>query len=135
MWQDFVLESGKLRATSQGELIPYSQIPPRSPWNEPMTAASSFVFCLEVPDARYDLSFYGAFLKDVPMRIGTDGTLAVASAFTMAHPSLRTGYQSPEMLSRHVSAVKSLRLCLASSPVGLRHTMASGGQAVPTTAF
>lgn len=75
--------------------------------------ASKFVSTLEVTDLRYDLAWYGAFLKDIPRRLGSNDALdASVSALTVAHPSLHTRQKSPEIFVKYGKALKALRTCL-----------------------
>ena len=86
----------------------------RSPSNETTTIASAFIFTLEVKDLRYDLSCYGAFLKDIPKHLGSNIALDASVNFlTSAFSSLYTHQQSLETLSRYVKALKALRICLS----------------------
>ena len=85
----------------------------RTPSNETTIAASAFISTLEVTDVRYDLAWYGGFLKDIPRRLGTNDALdASVSALTSASSTLHTRQRSVEMLARYVHALKTLRVCL-----------------------
>lgn len=75
---------------------------------------SGLIPMLEVTDLRYDLTYYGGFLKDIPRRLGTNGALdASVSALASAFPSLHTHQRSPEMLDKYVQALKTLRVYLS----------------------
>lgn len=84
-----------------------------SPSNETTSIASAFVFTLEVKDLRYDLSCYGAFLEDIPKRLGSNIALdASVNVLSSAFSSLYTHQQSLITLSKYVNALKALRICL-----------------------
>lgn len=86
---------------------------PQSPSNETTTIAGAFIFTLEVKDLRYDLSCYGAFIEDIPKRLGSSTALDASVNFlTSAFSSLYTHQQSLVTLSRYVTALKALRHCL-----------------------
>ena len=86
---------------------------PQSPSNETTTIAGAFISTLEVKDLRYDLSCYGAFIKDIPKRLGSNAALdASVNVLTSAFSSLYTRQQSLMTLSRYVNALKTLRHCL-----------------------
>ncbi len=62
---------------------------------------------------RYDLTYYGNFLKDLPRRLGTNDALdASVSALASAFPTLYTHQQSPEMLIKYMHALRTLRTSL-----------------------
>lgn len=85
----------------------------RSPTNETTTIASAFIFTLEVKDLRYDLSWYGAFLNDIPRRLGSNIALDASVNFlSSAFSSLYTHQQSLKTISNYVKALKALRICL-----------------------
>ena len=85
----------------------------RTPSNETTMVASKFASTLEVTDLRYDLAWYGAFLKDIPRRLGSNDALdASVSALTVAHSSLHTRQKSPEIFVKYGKALKALRTCL-----------------------
>ncbi|KAH8660908.1 hypothetical protein BGZ60DRAFT_414266 [Tricladium varicosporioides] len=80
------------------------------PSNETALVVSGFISKLEVTDLRYDLTYYGDFLKDVPKRLGNNEALdASASALTCAYQSVYTRQQTPEMLDKYVHALTTLR--------------------------
>ena len=84
-----------------------------SPSNETTSIASAFIFTLEVKDLRYDLSCYGAFLEDIPKRLGSNIALdASVKVLTSAFSSLYTHQQSLITLSKYVDALKALQICL-----------------------
>lgn len=86
---------------------------PQSPSNETTTLASAFIFTLEVKDLRYDLSCYGAFLNDIPKRLGSNIALdASVNALSSAFPSLYTHQHSSQTLSKYGNALRALRICL-----------------------
>lgn len=85
----------------------------QSPSNETTKIAGAFIFTLEVKDLRYDLSCYGAFLEDIPKRLGSNIALdASVNVLTSAFSSLYTHEQSLMTLSKYVNALKALRICL-----------------------
>ncbi|THC92721.1 hypothetical protein EYZ11_007798 [Aspergillus tanneri] len=103
---------------SQGSLSP-SKVP-HSPSSEGTATASALVTILDITDVRYELTYYGEFLKDIPRRLGTNDVLdASVTALTYAYPSLRTSQPSPEALNKYVNALKTLRLGLQ-DPVKMR---------------
>ncbi|KAH6674747.1 hypothetical protein B0J14DRAFT_20899 [Halenospora varia] len=80
------------------------------PSNETALVVSGFISKLEVTDLRYDLTYYGEFLKDIPKRLGNNEALdASASALTCAYQSVYTRQQTPEMLGKYVHALTTLR--------------------------
>jgi hypothetical protein len=96
-------------------MVPVSTVRalPRLPSNETSTIASAFIFILEVKDLRYDISCYGPFLKDIPQRLGSNIALDTSvNALISGYSTLHTRRQSVEALSRYVSALKALRICL-----------------------
>lgn len=97
---------------SQASLPPISALLP-SPSNETTSIAGAFIFTLEVKDLRYDLSCYGAFLEEIPKRLGSNIALdASVDVLTSAYSSLYTHQQSLITLSKYVNALKALRTCL-----------------------
>jgi hypothetical protein len=79
-----------------------------------MIKSSAFVSLLEITDARYDLSCYGGFLKDVPRRLGTghDALDASVHALTSCFSLLYTGQRSLDPLLKYGNALKALRICM-----------------------
>ncbi|KAJ5680342.1 hypothetical protein N7536_011481 [Penicillium majusculum] len=90
--------------------------------------ASRFIRTLDISDIRFDISFYGSFLKDIPRRLGESGVLdAAAQALVSSHPFLHRlrGKEVPrDALMRFGKSVKALRQSL-DNPVEIRspHTL------------
>ena len=84
------------------------------PYSETMRIASVFISTLEVSDLRYSVSYYGAFLKHVPQRLGTNQALdAAVLALANASYCLRTGENSTQVLVQYGDALKALRLSMS----------------------
>ena len=84
------------------------------PYSETMRIASIFISTLEVSDLRYSVSYYGAFLKYVPQRLGTNQALdAAVLALANASSCLRTRENSTQVLVQYGNALKALRLSLS----------------------
>ena len=84
------------------------------PYNETMRIANAFVSTLEVSDLRYSVSYYGAFLKYVPQRLGTNQALdAAVQALASASLCLRTRENSTQVLVQYGNALKALRVSLS----------------------
>jgi hypothetical protein len=86
----------------------------RLPLSSDVTSlASSFVFGLEVKDPRFDLACYGAFLPEIPKRLGSHPALdASTSALISAYPAVYNRKPSYEALTRYGRALHALRLSL-----------------------
>jgi hypothetical protein len=116
--QRYKFKEHKVMARSTGmrqSTVPVSTVRAlsRSPSNETTTIASAFIFILEVKDLRYDISCYGPFLKDIPQRLGSNIALDTSvNVLVSGYSTLYTRQQSMEALSRYVSALKALRICL-----------------------
>ena len=77
--------------------------------------AHQFVQGLQVSDPRYDLWVYGAFLVEVPRRIGANAALdAAAESFSTALPVLRTKVVCEDMRAKYIDALAALRTTLNS---------------------
>ena len=107
--------------TKQQNALPESQShaiarlgnPSFSLTNETTWLTSSFAFNLEVKDPRFDLSYYGIFLPEVPKRLGCHPALdASASALVSAYPCVYKCQPSREALSKYGRALRVLRLSL-----------------------
>ncbi|KAI9041470.1 Zn(II)2Cys6 transcription factor domain-containing protein [Aspergillus affinis] len=86
---------------------------PRSPQNEMTTATTAMATLLNMSDVRYEVIYYGEFLKDLPRRLGSNAVLdASVMAFTQGYSSIHTHRPSPEALSSYVHALKTLRFTL-----------------------
>lgn len=69
---------------------------------------------LAVTDLRYDLSYFGGFLKEIPRRLGSNAALdASVNALACVFPSLYTHQKSPDMYKRYGHALKTLRISLS----------------------
>ncbi|KAJ5193030.1 Cytochrome P450 [Penicillium cf. viridicatum] len=90
--------------------------------------ANRFIRTLDISDIRFDISFYGSFLKDLPRRLGESAVLdAAAQALVSSHPFLHRlrGKEVPrDALIRFWKSVKALRQSL-DNPVEIRspHTL------------
>lgn len=83
------------------------------PYNETMRIANAFISTLEISDLRYSVSYYGAFLKYVPQRLGTNQALdAAVQALASASSWLRTRENPTQVLVQYGNALKALRLSL-----------------------
>ena len=79
------------------------------PNNELGSLAKRFVAALRVTDPKFDLVSIGAWLVDIPARLGTSGLLDIASAALVAAVEvLPIGRQSVTALSSYCKAVKCL---------------------------
>jgi hypothetical protein len=75
--------------------------------------AAAFVAALQVNDIRYGVSYYGAFLRDVPQRLGSSVVLdSAVKAVSTAYPILRTGSVPPNALVHYGQSLRALRECL-----------------------
>lgn len=82
-----------------------------------MRIANAFVSTLQISDLRYSVSYYGAFLKYVPQRLGTNQALdASVKALATASSCLRSREHPTQMLIQYGNALTALRLSL-SDPV------------------
>jgi hypothetical protein len=98
---------------AQGSVLTVCKVPSPIPSNEKTLIFSGFMSFLGVTDLRYDFTYYGGFLKDIPRRLGTNDALdASVSALASAFPSLYTQKKTPEMLERYIFALKTLRITL-----------------------
>ncbi|CAM1501208.1 Fc.00g103700.m01.CDS01 [Cosmosporella sp. VM-42] len=90
----------------------------RMPSSQITAVASAFISRLEVNDIRYDITCYGAFLADIPKRLGMNDALdASVSALNICFASLHTrDTSSVEALTKYVQGLKALRVSL-SNPV------------------
>ncbi|KAF2494366.1 hypothetical protein BU16DRAFT_589174 [Lophium mytilinum] len=99
--------------TVQDTVFTVAEIPRSPSSSQTTTAASAFVSVLEVTDLRFDLTYFGAFLKGIPSRLGTNSALdASVKAVTIAHQCIHTRRQSWELYDAYVEALKTLRICL-----------------------
>lgn len=92
-----------------------SPAPAQVPGNELTRETSALVALLGITDLRYDVSGFGAFLKDIPRRMGRNKALdASVHAFTALYPILYSQdmHVSSAMLAAYVRALESLRIIL-----------------------
>ena len=81
--------------------------------NDVTWLTSSFVSGLQVKDPRFDLACYGAFLPDIPQRLGSHPALdASASALISAYPAVYSRQPSCDALTKYGRALHVLRLSL-----------------------
>ena len=72
---------------------------------------SDFISTLGIIDVRYDLTYYGGFLSDIPRRLGTNDALdASVGALAASFPYVHTKQLSPDMLDKYGNAQRTLRL-------------------------
>jgi hypothetical protein len=87
--------------------------------NDSTRLASSFISSLGVKDPRFDLACYGAFLPEIPQRLGSHPALdASASALICAYPAVYGRQPSSGALSRYGHALHVLRISLSNSNAG-----------------
>ncbi|KAJ5520659.1 hypothetical protein N7463_001112 [Penicillium fimorum] len=90
--------------------------------------ATRFIRTLDISDIRFDISFYGLFLKDIPRRLGESAVLdAAAQALVSSHPllhPLRNKEVPRDALVLFGKSLRALRECL-DNPVEVRspHTL------------
>jgi hypothetical protein len=97
----------------------------QAPYNQ---LASRFIRTLDISDIRFDISFYGLFLKDIPRRLGESAALdaaaqALVSSYPLLHP-LRGREVPRDALILFGKSLRVLRECL-DNPVEIRspHTL------------
>jgi hypothetical protein len=84
------------------------------PNNELDSVTDGFLSAIAVTDIRFDLSIYGAFLEDIPRRLGRNEALdAAVQALTTALPSVRSHQYSTNMYKTYMGALRQLRYCLS----------------------
>lgn len=89
-------------------------MPARVPGNELTRKTGAFVAVLNVSDLRYDISGFGAFLRELPRRLGRNKALdASVHAVTTVFPALYSQESSPEMIAAYVHALRCLRMNLS----------------------
>ncbi|KAG9238509.1 hypothetical protein BJ875DRAFT_450939 [Amylocarpus encephaloides] len=112
--QKIVTRLKKEKSTENSIVLPgtWISISP-IPSNDESPVLCGLVSTLEVTDLRFDLTYYGGFLRDIPRRLGDNAALdSSVAALACAFPSVYTRRQSPEMLDKYVHALKTLRVCL-----------------------
>lgn len=92
----------------------HTAIPVRVPGSHLMKRTGAFISVLNVSDLRYDISGFGAFLRELPRRLGRNKALdASVNALTVVFPALYLQEPSPAMLAAYVHALRCLRITLA----------------------
>ncbi|TGO57946.1 hypothetical protein BCON_0060g00200 [Botryotinia convoluta] len=85
----------------------------RMPCNETISVAGSFISVLEVKDIRYDIGVYGAFLTDIPKRLGSSAALdASVNAISTSYTSIYSRTKPVEALESYGRGLKALRVAL-----------------------
>jgi hypothetical protein len=83
------------------------QISNQMPSNE---LAISFACTLTITDVRYDITYYGAFLKEIPRRLGSSVALdASVKAVVTAYPYFRHQNFSPDVYMEYCNSLRALR--------------------------
>lgn len=91
-----------------------------APSNEATMTMSAFCSALGIKDARYDLGVYGAFMKDIPRRLGTNAALdASVRATTSVFHAVQCRTQTVESLEDYGKALVVLGTTL-NDPVQAR---------------
>ncbi|KAL2871028.1 Zn(II)2Cys6 transcription factor domain-containing protein [Aspergillus lucknowensis] len=86
----------------------------RVPTNDTLQITRDFIEVLQVTDIRYDVTWYGPFLENIPCRIGSSAALdAAIAAVTGAVKALRTRQGFPDAMTKYVKGWKALRTCLS----------------------
>ncbi|KAJ6017745.1 Cytochrome P450 [Penicillium sp. IBT 35674x] len=95
-----------LVSTKQGPKLHIVQVP-----NDTLT--TWFVNTLEIQDVRYDITYYGPFLRDLPRRLGSSPVLdAAATARVSSCPYFQKQDVPPAILAKFGKALRTLRECL-----------------------
>lgn len=85
----------------------------RFPSNATTTITSAFISVLQVKDARYDLSVYGDFLREIPSRLGTSAALdASVKAIATSYASIYSRKKPIEAFENYGRGLKALRISL-----------------------
>lgn len=94
---------------------------PRSPHTVVTTATAALSTLLDMSDVRYEVVYYGEFLKDLPRRMGCNEVLdAAVVALTHGYSAVHTRQPSAQALGSYVGALKTLRVALK-DPAKLRN--------------
>ncbi|PLB52103.1 hypothetical protein P170DRAFT_377587 [Aspergillus steynii IBT 23096] len=89
------------------------EVVPRSPTNAMTTTTTALASLLNMSDVRYEVVYYGEFLKDLPRRMGSNEVLdASIVALTHGYSAIHTHSPSAEALGSYVHALKTLRFAL-----------------------
>ncbi|KAJ5693458.1 hypothetical protein N7462_002881 [Penicillium macrosclerotiorum] len=84
--------------------------------------AMSLISTLDITDVRFDISYYGQFLKEIPKRVGTSLALdASVKAVVTAYPYFRHQNFSPAAYLEYCKSLRALRESL-SDPIEARST-------------
>ncbi|KAJ5532474.1 hypothetical protein N7494_009026 [Penicillium frequentans] len=84
------------------------------------TLTTWFINTLEIRDVRYDITYYGPFLRDLPRRFGFSPVLdAAATALVSSYPYFQKQDVPPAVLVKFGKALRALRECL-DNPVDAR---------------
>ncbi|KAF7955585.1 hypothetical protein EAE96_004511 [Botrytis aclada] len=85
----------------------------RVPSNKTLSVAGSFISVLEVKDIRYDIGVYGAFLAEIPKRLGSSAALdASVNAISTSYTSIYSRTKPVEALESYGRGLKALRVAL-----------------------
>ncbi|KAF5877158.1 putative transcription factor cys6 protein [Botrytis fragariae] len=85
----------------------------RMPGNKDISVAGSFISVLEVKDIRYDIGVYGAFLTEIPKRLGSSAALdASVNAISTSYTSIYSRTKPVEALESYGRGLKALRVAL-----------------------
>lgn len=83
------------------------------PTNDQLIITGNLISLLRVEDVRYDLSYYGLFLKEIPKHIGSNKALdASVMALVDGFSTLHTKEVSRGALVHYGHALRALRLTL-----------------------
>ncbi|KAJ5632506.1 hypothetical protein N7490_008845, partial [Penicillium lividum] len=100
------LERNRAISTNQGPKLHIIHVP-----NDTLTTL--FINTLEIHDVRYDITYYGPFLRDLPRRFGSSPVLdAAAMALVSSYPYFKRHDVPPAVLMKFGKALKALRECL-----------------------
>lgn len=92
-------------------------IPNQVPGN---ALSTSFAKTLTITDVRYDITYYGAFLRDIPRRLGSSAALdASVKAVVTAYPYLHHQNFTPDAYMEYCNSLRALRESL-NDPVEAR---------------
>jgi hypothetical protein len=101
-------ERKRTRAVAQAKILANCPlISNQMPGNE---LAISFANTLTITDVRYDITYYGAFLKEIPRRLGSSVALdASVKAVVTAYPYFRHQNFSPDAYMEYCNSLRALR--------------------------
>lgn len=105
--------SSSSSSSSSSSNTPTLPAPRAVPGNETTTATTALASLLSMADVRYEVVYYGEFLKDLPRRMGTNEVLdASVVALTHGYSAIHTHEPSAKALGSYVTALKTLRFAL-----------------------